>query len=55
MPYPLQVEPPPDWICPRCEKLMRVRTIEVADGEEVTTLACVAGHTETTQTKVLAD
>jgi transcription elongation factor Elf1 len=55
MPYPLQSEPPPDWICPRCEKLRRVRTIEVANGEEHITLACAACGTEATQTKVLSD
>jgi hypothetical protein len=55
MPYPLQPEQPPDWVCPLCEKLMRVRTIEVANGEEQITLACVACGTEATQTKVLAD
>jgi DNA-directed RNA polymerase subunit M/transcription elongation factor TFIIS len=32
--------PAPIWICPICQKLMRTRTIEVADGEEQTKLAC---------------
>ena len=53
--YPRQLEPPPAWICPMCEKLMRVRTIEIADGVELTTLACVACGSEATQTKVLSD
>src|SRR6266446_3960313 len=55
MPYPLQPEPPPDWVCPICERLMRVRTIEVANGQEQITLACTACGTETTQARVLAD
>jgi transcription elongation factor Elf1 len=55
MPYPLQPEQPPDWVCPICERLMRVRTIEVANGQEQITLACTACGTETTQARVLAD
>src|SRR3982074_241584 len=34
---PLQRDPlssPPVWICPICQKLMRLETIEVANGEE---------------------
>jgi hypothetical protein len=55
MSYPLQPEPRPDWVCPMCENLMRIRTIEVIDDEERITLACVTCDGETTQTKVLAD
>jgi hypothetical protein len=36
---PLQRDPlssPPVWICPICQKLMRLETIEVANGEERT-------------------
>ena len=55
MPYPLQPEPPPDWVCPICERLMRVRTIEVANEQEQITLACTACGTETTQARALAD
>jgi hypothetical protein len=55
MSYPLQPESRPDWVCPLCETLMRIRTIEVIDDEERITLACVICDAETTQTKVLAD
>jgi hypothetical protein len=34
---------------------MRIRTIEVSNGEEQTKLACAACGTEATQTKVLSD
>src|SRR5262249_60844572 len=34
--------PPPVWICPDCQKLMRLRAIEVANGEERIKLACAA-------------
>jgi hypothetical protein len=53
MPYsrPRQAEPPPIWICRICQKLMRIRTIEVSNGEEQTKLACAACGTEATQTK----
>jgi transcription elongation factor Elf1 len=55
MPYPHQPEPRPIWICPGCEKLMRVRTIEIANDKELTRLVCGACGTEATQIKVLAD
>ena len=55
MPYPRQPEPPPIWICPSCQKLMRIRTIEIVNGEEQTKLACAACGTEATQTKMLSD
>ena len=55
MPYPRQLDPPPIWICPSCQKLMRTRTIEIADGKEQTKLACAACGTEATQTRVLSD
>jgi DNA-directed RNA polymerase subunit M/transcription elongation factor TFIIS len=47
--------PAPIWICPICQKLMRTRTIEVADGEEQTKLACATCGTEATQSKMLSD
>jgi hypothetical protein len=43
MPQPREFDPslpPPVWICPTCEKPMRVRSIEVANGEEHIKLAC---------------
>ena len=59
MSFPLQPDPlptsPPIWICPFCQKLMRIQTIEVADREERTNLACAACGTEATQTKVLSE
>jgi hypothetical protein len=55
MPYPRQSEPPPVWICPICEKLMRTRSIEIVNGEEHTKLGCTACGTEAMQTKVLSD
>jgi hypothetical protein len=51
---PLQPDrhlPAPIWICPTCEKLMRIGTIEVANGEEHTKLACATCGTEATQIK----
>ncbi len=53
---PLQPDrrlPAPIWICPICEKLMRIGTIEVANGEEHTTLACATCGTEVTQSEML--
>jgi hypothetical protein len=53
---PLQPGPlssPPIWICPICQKLMRTLTIEVANGEEQTKLACATCGTEATQRKML--
>jgi hypothetical protein len=47
--------PAPIWICPLCEKLMRIGTIEVANGEEHTKLACAECGTEVTQSKMLFD
>jgi hypothetical protein len=55
---PLQPDPPspaPVWICPICQKLMRTRTIEVADGEEQTKLVCATCGAEATQSKMLSD
>ena len=55
---PLQPDPPspaPVWICPICQKLMRTRTIEVADGEEQTKLVCATCGAEATQSKTLSD
>jgi hypothetical protein len=55
---PLQPDPPspaPIWICPSCQKLMRTRTIEVADGEEQTKLVCATCGAEATQSKMLSD
>ena len=55
---PLQPDrplPAPIWICPICEKLMRIGTIEVVKGEEHTKLACVTCGTEVTQSKMLSD
>jgi hypothetical protein len=46
--------PPPVWICPACEKPMRVRSIEVLDGEEHIKLACAPCGTEATQSTKLS-
>jgi hypothetical protein len=46
---------PPVWICPTCEKPMRVRSIEVANGEEHIKLACAPCGTEATQSTKLPD
>ena len=43
------------WICPICQKLMRIRTIEVADGEEQTKLVCATCGAEAIQSKMLSD
>jgi hypothetical protein len=58
MPHPRQPDPsspPPIWICPSCRKLMRVRTIEVARGEELIKLACAACGAEAAQTNPLSE
>ena len=55
---PLQPDrplPAPIWICPICEKLMRIGTIEVEKGEEHTKLACVTCGTKVTQSKMLSE
>jgi endogenous inhibitor of DNA gyrase (YacG/DUF329 family) len=55
---PLQPErplPAPIWICPICEKLMRIGAIEVVKGEEHTKLACATCGTQVTQSKMLSD
>jgi len=52
---PLQRDPlssPPVWICPICQKLMRIATIEVANGEERTKLACATCGTQATQSEL---
>jgi len=58
MPQPRELDPslpPPVWICPTCEKPMRVRSIEVANGEEHIKLACAPCGTEATQSTKLPD
>jgi hypothetical protein len=53
---PLQPDPsssPPIWICPTCQKLMRIGTIEVANGEERTKLVCATCGTQATQSTML--
>jgi hypothetical protein len=58
MPRPRHFDPPspaPPWICPTCHTLMRVRTVEVADGEERTSLACLTCGCEATETIKLPD
>ena len=58
MPQPREFDPslpPPVWICPTCEKPMRVRSIEVANGEEHIKLACAPCGTEATQSTKLPD
>ena len=55
---PFQPDPSltaPIWICPICQKLMRTRTIEVADGEEQTKLACATCGTQAMQSRMLSD
>ena len=45
LPQPREFDPslpPPVWICPTCERPMRARSIEVANGEEHIKLACGA-------------
>jgi DNA-directed RNA polymerase subunit M/transcription elongation factor TFIIS len=53
MPFPRQAEPP-IWICRSCQKLMRVRTIELVNDEEQTKLVCAACGSEATQTRMLS-
>ncbi len=53
MPYTRRVEPP-IWICRSCQKLMRVRTIELVNDEEQTKLVCAACGSEATQTRMLS-
>lgn len=58
MPRPRQPDPsppPPVWICPTCQKLMRVRAIEVANGQEWIKLACAACGAEAAQANVLSE
>jgi len=57
MPRPRQPDPPapPVWICPTCQKLMRLRAIEVANGQEWIKLACAACGMEAAQTNALSD
>lgn len=58
MPRPRQPDPPspaPVWICPTCHTLMRVRTVEVANGEERTNLACMTCGCEATESIKLPD
>ena len=58
MPQPREFDPslpPPVWICPTREKPMRVRSIEVANGEELIKLACAPCGTEATQSTKLPD
>jgi len=58
MPRPRQPDPsspPPIWICPSCQKLMRLRDIEVADGEEQIKLTCAACGMEAVQTNALSE
>jgi len=46
---------PPVWICPDCQKLMRLRAIEIANGEERIKLACAACGAEAAQTSALSE
>ena len=58
MPRPRQPDPsppPPVWICPACQKLMRLRAIEIANGEERIKLACAACGAEAAQTSALSE
>jgi hypothetical protein len=58
MPRPRQPDPsspPPIWICPSCQKLMRLREIEVANGEEQIKLTCAACGMEAVQTNALSE
>jgi len=58
MPRPRQPDPsppPPVWICPTCQKLMRVRAIEVANGQEWIKLACAVCGAEAAQANVLSE
>src|SRR5262249_12256633 len=58
MPRPRQPDPsppPPAWICPTCQKVMRLRAIEVANGQERIKLACAACGAEAAQTKALSE
>jgi len=58
MPRPRQPDPsppPPVWICPACQKLMRLRAIEVANGQERIKLACAACGAEAAQTNALSE
>jgi hypothetical protein len=58
MPRPRQPDPsspPPIWICPSCQKLMRLREIEVANGEEQIKLTCAACGMEAVQTNTLSE
>jgi hypothetical protein len=52
---PDPLPPPPIWICPSCQKPMRIRAIDVVDREEQIKLACMNCGTEATESKKLSD